>query len=257
MGLKQVYAQRAILWGLVCSNFKGQYKNSKLGILWQFITPAIIVILFYIVFTSIRISNAEDFWLLLCVGIFPYTFMESAIVSGSMCLVTNGHIIKKMYFPREIIVIAHVIVALITFIITFTLILILGIVMGHDINLVYFIELIPVTFITLIFNIGMALLLSSIVVYFRDLGYFINAVARLMFWMSPTIYTIRDVSGILKEIMMCNPLTYFISCYHELIYYNNQLSIINVVFCISLAILVLVAGLVVFKKLEGGFAERL
>ena len=162
-----------------------------------------------------------------------------------------------MYFPREIIVIAHVIVALITFIITFTLILILGIVMGHDINLVYFIELIPVTFITLIFNIGMALLLSSIVVYFRDLGYFINAVARLMFWMSPTIYTIRDVSGILKEIMMCNPLTYFISCYHELIYYNNQLSIINVVFCISLAILVLVAGLVVFKKLEGGFAERL
>lgn len=75
--------------------------------------------------------------------------------------------------------------------------------------------------LTTIFNVGIALFLSSIVVYFRDLGFFINACSRLLFWTAPTIYTIYEVSGMLKTILLINPLTYFVARFQDLILYSK------------------------------------
>lgn len=257
MSLRSFYSQRSVLYALVVSNFKGQYNNSKLGVLWQFISPIIIVLLFYVVFTSIRISEVNNLWLMLCAGIFPYTFMESAIVSGSMCLVNNGYMLKKMQFPRIFIVVAHIVTSLITFTIILLFVIAIALLSGCYISATHLIELVPLTFITFIFNIGLAAILSSVVVYYRDLGHFIGATSRLLFWMSPTIYTIQDVSGLLERIMSLNPLTYYISNYHQLIYYNAPLSLLSFCLCVVMSVFVLCVGLMLFKKLEGGFAERL
>lgn len=114
-----------VLKSLVISSFKGQYRYSYLGVLWQIITPVIMIVLFYIVFTSFRATENSDYWLLLCTGIFPYIFMETAIIGGSMCIVNNASLIKKMNMPRQYIIYAHIVTSLITFLITFTIIVVL------------------------------------------------------------------------------------------------------------------------------------
>ncbi|CDF29993.1 lipopolysaccharide transport system permease protein [Methanoculleus sp. CAG:1088] len=255
---KNAFEYLPVLKALVLSTFKGQYKNSHLGWVWQFLNPTILVVLFYVVFTSVRIVSAHgDYWLLLCTGIFPYMFIENSIVSGSMCLVYNSQLIKKMAFPRTIIVIAHIIVGLISFSIVLILTLLLAIISNHYIELIHILALVPLTIVTIIFCLGIAHLLSAIVVYFRDLGHFITAISRLIFWTSPTIYTIYDVSGILHTIMCCNPITYFVAQYQELIYFDSFMPTNWLLTMIALSICIYVAGRLVFKRLENGFAERL
>ncbi len=246
-----------IIRGLVVSNFKGQYKHSKLGILWQFITPFILVSLFYIVFKTIRYSGSDTLWLLLCVGIFSYTYMESCIIGGSMCIVSNSMLVKKTYFPSELIVGAHVLTNQITFSIIFSIIVIVSIMSGSTVNYLNLLYIPPIVILMFLFNLGIALLLSSIVVYLRDFGNLLMALSKLLFWTAPTVYTIQETTGILNSLMWCNPMSWFISMLHSIIYYNQAPSNIVLIICIFSAIAAIVIGFNVFHKLKKGFAERL
>jgi lipopolysaccharide transport system permease protein len=86
---------RNMFYSLVRKNLYGKYKNSVLGFLWNFITPTILVLLFYIVFENFMGKGVPYYWAYLCIGMFPFTFMNTNLIGGASCITSSGGMVKK------------------------------------------------------------------------------------------------------------------------------------------------------------------
>lgn len=254
--IKEVYQNKTILYSMIERNLKGKYRNSYLGFAWHFITPFIMVLLFYIVFTSIRINPVEFYWIYLCVGMLPFSFFQTNLTNGVSCIISNSGMINKMYFPRIIIVLSQIISALIPFIISYTIVIIAMILVGFSISPVIF--LLPIMFIlSFLFALGYTLILSTVTVFVRDVQYFIQAISRIMFWTTPIFYLVNNIDGILSTIIWCNPYTYFIESFHDIIYYGTLPNASVFIMCLILTFGTLTIGIFIFNKYQNKFAEKL
>lgn len=252
----EIYRYRTLLYSMVVRNLKGKYRNSALGFAWHFITPAISIILFYIVFTGLRATSIEDYWAYLCVGMFPFTFFQTNLSGGAGCIVANGAMIKKMYFPREIVVLSQVISTFITLLFAYVGVIILIVIAGMSVTSA--ILLLPVIMVlSVVFATGYVLLFSSINVFKRDVEHFIVAVSRVLFWITPIFYMASEVTGILADVIKYNPFAYFIEAYQDVLYFGIVPGATDLAVCTVLAIVALLIGGIVFSKLKGRFAEEL
>jgi len=255
--MKDIYANRTLLYSMIIRNLKGKYKNSYLGFAWHFVTPAIMILMFYILYTGIMQQNVENYWVYLCTGMFPFYFLQGCLINGSNCIVSNAGTIKKMYFPREIIILSDVASAFITFLIGYAVVITLMLITNCSFNGFALLFLPVIMIITAMFAIGYELILSTIVVFVRDLQYLIQALSRILFWVTPVFYVIDNMKGILSTVVGYNPFTYFIEIYHEILYDGNIPNTHYIMLCIIFAVFALIIGVFVFNRFKGRFAEEL
>jgi len=255
--MKAAYGYRHLMFSMVVRNLKGRYKSSYLGFAWHFITPAITILIFYMVFTGIRAAPIEDYWAYICVSMFPFTFFQSNFGAGANCVVSEGGTIKKMYFPPEIVVFAHIISTFIVFMIAYSVILVLMLLAGIHIGAVAILFLPVILVLSVVFATGYTLFLSAITVFIRDVHHFVDAVSRLLMFMTPVFYLTSEVTGILHKLIWCNPFTYFIVPYQDLLYQGVAPELFLLGMCALFAAAAIVIGYAVFSKLKGRFAEVL
>ena len=255
--VREIYTYRHLLFSMVLRNLKGRYKSSYLGFAWHFITPAVLIALFYIVFTSVMGKSVENYWVYLCIGMFPFTFFQDNLIAGSACITSSASTINKMYFPREIIVLAQVISTFITFIMAYSIVIVLMLVTGIplDIRVIPFLPLI--LSLSIMFAIGFVLILSSLSVFMRDIQHLVSAFSRALFWITPIFYMTADLGGVLAEIIWYNPLTYFITSYHDILYFGVVPGAFQLSVCVILAFATPAIGLLVFTKYKKRFSEVL
>lgn len=255
--LHEIYESRNVLRSLICKDLFGRYKNSTLGFAWHFITPIMMLIVYYVVFTTIRSSSFDDFWIYLASGIFPLNYLMVNLVNGSSCMVGNAALIKKIYFPREIIAIAHIVVSLVIMTIGLLIVVLSIILLDYPVN--YSLLLLPIGIVLLaIFSTGMVLFFSSITVYVRDIYNFLTTISIVFYFITPVYFTISEsTSRTMDLIIYSNPFSYFIEFFHHAIYYGTYPDIILMGACFILASSSFIIGLITFNKLKGGFAERL
>jgi lipopolysaccharide transport system permease protein len=246
-----------MFYSLVKKNLYGKYKNSALGFLWNFITPAISILLFYIVFENFMGRDIPNYWAYLCIGMFPFTFMNTNLIGGASCITSNGGMIKKMYFPREIIPLSQVAYTFIVFAIAYCIVAVLMIVTQYPFSVNGLPALIIVIPAMFVFSLGTILITSSISVYSRDFEYFIMAMAKILFWITPVFYVADSLTGILSKIIWFNPLTYFVNSFQKILYWGVMPSAKILIICCLVSAAVFIAGIYVFEKLKDGFAERI
>lgn len=254
--LGELYQFRYMFTALVKKSLAGRYKSSALGFLWNFITPAISVILFYVVFENFMGKDVPHYWAYLCIGMFSFTFLNENIIRGSTAITSNGSMIKKISFPLEIVVLAQVTYSFIVFVISYGIILFLMLSTGISMNVGSMIALLPITVTMFLFSLGSTFLLSSLTTYARDLQHLITAFARLLFWVTPIFYTTASLSGALSTIVHLNPLTYFVESYHNILYYGNLPTTSQFIITTILGVFMLMVGTIAFYRLKDGFAER-
>ena len=110
---KNLYNYRELLKTSVKKEIRGKYKNSFLGVLWSFLNPLLQILVYAIVFPLILKNNEKNYVIFLCCGLIPWTFFSTAITRAAFTMIENGNIIKKVYFPREILPISIVTLSLI------------------------------------------------------------------------------------------------------------------------------------------------
>lgn len=255
--LDELYRFRYMFYSLVRKNLFGKYKNSTLGFFWNFLTPAVSIILLYIVFENFMGRDIPNFWAYLCVGMFPFSFMNTNLIGGASNIISNGGMIKKMYFPREILPLSQVVYTFIVFLISYAIVAILMLIIGFPLSSGGMLALPLVIMTMVVFSFGTILLTSAISVYSRDFEYFITAFARILFWVTPIFYMIDSLTGLLSKIIWFNPLTYYVQSLHEIIYFGIMPSYELLIACTVLSVIMLVIGVYVFEKLKDGFAERI
>ena len=138
-------------------------------------------------FTYYEKWNKPNYTVFICCGLIPWTFFSTAISRTAFTIIENGNIVKKVYFPREILPISVVTSEAINFIIS--TIIILAFVLGYGIGLCKYIIFYPLVLIVQYYLlIGISFIVSSVTVYFRDLQHFIGIALQLFFYATPIVY---------------------------------------------------------------------
>ena len=187
---KNIYDYRELLKTNIKKDIRGKYKGSFLGVLWSFLNPLLQVVVYYIVFPYLmRGATIPNYIVYLVTGIIPWTFFATVVTTGTTCIKTNQGIIKKVYFPREILVISQVLSGLINFFISCIIVVLFCLAFGVGISI--HILIIPViAIIQSILCMGIVFILSSVDVYIQDLEYIVTFIINMLFYGTPILYAL-------------------------------------------------------------------
>ena len=253
---KNLYNYRELLKTSIKKEVRSKYKNSFLGVLWSFLNPLLQIIVYTIIFSLILKNKQEHYAIFLCSGLIPWTFFSTAVNKSAFTFIENGNIIKKVFFPREIIPISVVTAETINFLIS--TMIILGFTIFGGIGISKYIIFYPIVLIAqYLIIIAISLVISSICVYFRDLQHFIGVILQLLFYAAPIVYSVDSIPGEYQWILKYNPMTYIINAYRNIFYYQNSIEVKPLIIMIFLGIISCVIGYAVFYKLQKRFAEEL
>ena len=240
---KDLYNYRELLKTNITKDIGGKYKHSFLGILWSFVNPLLQIFVYAFVFQVILKSNIENYAVYLCCGLVPWQYFSSVVLRGAAIMVDNGNIIKKVYFPREILPISLVTSEGVNFLIS--TIIILGFV------------IFVIVAIQFVVSIGVAFIVSSLTVYFRDLLHILGILMQLLFYATPIVYAVDSVPANLQWIVKINPMSYLIDGYRNIFYNKVAPDFHGLLIAFIMGVILVGAGYFIFKKLEKGFAEEL
>ena len=254
--LKDLYTYRELLKTNIKKDIGGKYKKSALGIAWSFLNPLLQIAVYAFVFQVVLKSNIEDYAVYLCCGLIPWQYFAGIVNKGAATIIDNGNVIKKVYFPREILPISVVTSEGVNFMIATVIILLFMLGGGRPftINLLFYPIILAIQYIV---SIGVALIVSSISVYFRDLIHILGILIQLLFYATPIVYSINQVPANFAWVMKINPMAYLIEGYRA-IFYNGQMpDFAGLGIALAMGIVLFIIGRFTFSKLQKRFAEEL
>ena len=186
--LKELYEYREMIFSLVRKDLRGRYKGSVLGFLWTFINPLLQLVVYTIVFSVIMRASYEQYYLFLFVALVPWMFFSSSVTDGASSILREKDMVKKIYFPREVLPIATVTSAFVNMILTFIVVFGVVIIAGRGIHIHAMLCLPIVMIVEYILCLGIALIVSSITVYLRDLQYILGIFVMALQYLTPVMY---------------------------------------------------------------------
>lgn len=253
---KKIYNYRELLKTNVKKEIRGRYKNSFLGVLWSFLNPLLQLLVYSVIFGALLAGGDKTYHIYICVALIPWTYFTTAITQASFTIIGNGDIIKKVYFPREILPISVVTSGAVNFVIS-TLI-ILAFVIFSGVGLSWYLVFYPfILLIQYVLLLGIGFIVSSVTVYFRDLEHIIGVILMAAFYGTPIVYRLSDLPANLQVIMQLNPMTHLINAYRDIFYYHQMPNMKILLVLLGGSVALTIIGYFIFKKLQKGFAEEL
>lgn len=198
--LKELWSYRELLYVMVQRELRIRYKNSALGVIWSFLNPILQVLVMstvFGVFMDIKVPNYTAYML---AAYLPFMFFQYSVLDAAQSILIQVPLIKKIYFPREILplatVISNFIHLLIGFVIFFGLLLLVYI---RDPRVIPFQATTIYLPIMLLFSFmlatGSALIVSALNTFYEDVKYIVNVVMQVMFYLCPIIYFAEQVAN--------------------------------------------------------------
>ena len=263
---------RVLLYELVKTDFKLRYQGSFLGILWSVLKPLLLFAVMYTVFVRFLkfTDGTETYPLVLLLGISVWTFFSEATNVGMQSIVSRGDILRKINFPKYIVILSSMMSALISLGINLGVVVLFMLFSGFDITVnVIFLPLNIIQLFLLAF--GLALLLSTLYVKFRDISHIWDVVMQILFYATPIIYPLTQIVDVkflgiaAQNIIMLSPIAQVIQdIRHNLVSPENVPTVWDVqtnfwvaIIPIVLTALIITIGAIVFKKNSKKFAEDL
>ena len=255
--IKELYAYREMIVGLVRRDLRGRYKGSVLGFLWTFVNPLLQLVVYTMVFSVIMKNGIEKYYIYLFVGLVPWIFFSTSVTGGANSILSSKDMVKKIYFPREVLPISVVtsgfINMLFCFIVNFAALFISGI----GINPVALLFLPIIMIVEYFLALGFALLSSALTVYFRDLEYILGIITMAWMYLTPVMYPETMVPENLLWILKVNPMTSVIMAYRDILYYKQIPQLETLLQALFVGIVFCILGHFVFCKLQKGFVEEM
>lgn len=252
---KNLYNYRELLKSNVKKEIRGKYKGSFLGILWSFINPLLMVAVYAIIFPFIMKEQTPNFLQFLICGVIPWVFFTTVITQGIITIRTNSDIIKKVYFPREILPISVAVSGLVNFFISCIIILLFCLFGGLGIS--WHIILLPViALFQFLFSLGLVFAFCSINIYIKDMEYIVAFIINMLFYATPILYSVNLIPEKFRIILYLNPMTHIIQSYRDIFMFHQVPSTFSLCFLFIISFISLTIGLFIFRKLEKGFAEE-
>ncbi len=226
--LQELWHYRELIRNLVLRDLRARYKGSALGYLWTQIAPLGMMMVYVLVFSFLLPNGIAMFPVFVIVGLLPWNYTAEAVLGGTRSIIDNAALVKKVYFPREVLPLVAVGSSLLNFILSLPMMMLVIVVVQLTtigrLNLSWSIVYLPVIIaLQTIFLVGLAMLLGAGAVFFRDVVHLIGIVINIWFFLTPIIYPLSTISeGVVARIIRwLNPLASIIEFYREIIYGNT------------------------------------
>ncbi len=234
----------------VKKNFAAKYKDSVLGILWSVLKPLLIMILLTIIFSTLFGNRVENYPVYFLSGKCIYDFFSLGTTLSLNTFRRNQNILKTTAAPKSIFVFGGVISEFLNFIIT--LIILIGVMIAT--NAPFHFETIPLSIIPIISLFititGLGLILSIICVYFTDIEHLWGVITLMGSYASAIFYPMDIIPEPYYDYMILNPIFWIIDQFRSLFVYGTIPDILNILNSIILSSILLVIGMIIFKKYE-------
>ncbi|MES2630714.1 MAG: ABC transporter permease [Patescibacteria group bacterium] len=269
MKLSNVFSKRnrVLLRELVVTDFKLRYQGSALGYAWSLLKPLFLFAIMYVVFgLLVKLGTIEHYAVYLLLGIVLWTFFSEATNQGMMSIVERGDLLRKINFPKYILVLATTISALIN--LGLNLVIVGIFMLFNGVELSFSVLLVPVYILELyVLALGLAFLLASLNVKYRDTSHIWEIIMQAAFYATPILYPLSIVlekSEIAAKILLLNPVAQAIQdARYSLV--TQQTETITSVFGswiytlipLSIVVVIFLIGIFYFKKRSRFFAENI
>ncbi len=255
--LREIYEYREMAVSLVKRDLKSRYQGSVLGFLWMFLNPLLQLSVYTIVFSTIMRMGIDDFYLFMFVAFVPWLFFSTCLSAGTMVIFSQQDMVKKIYFPREILPLSFTVSQFVNMLLSFVVIFAVLIFSGTGLNPAALLYLPAVMLIEFVLALGITCLISALTVYFRDLEHIMGIVSMAWMYLTPVIYPIEMVPEKYARFFYINPMTPVTIAYREILYYKRSPRIGTLADAAVMGILALAAGQFVFHRLQKRFVEEL
>jgi lipopolysaccharide transport system permease protein len=248
---------RNLIKKIAIMDLRMRYKNSVLGFLWSLLQPMLMLLVLYIVFTHLFVNTSiEPYPLFLLLGIISWGFLDKATGFSLNSIVGKPSLIKKVYFPREVLVISACLTALMMTCIEFAVFA--GFMLIYGVMPTIVAVLFPlVLLIEFILVLGISFAIASLNVRFRDIQWIWAVIMQCGFFATPIMYSISLFQNSRYLLLLTyNPMGIIIEMLRNTLIYGRWPAITELLFTGVVAFALLMLGLVLFRHLEPSFAEE-
>lgn len=255
--MSNLWEYRGLIKKLAVTDLKIRYKNSVLGIIWSLLQPLLMFLVLYVVFSTI-FANAlvPDYPLYLLLGIISWGFLEKATSFSLNSIVGKPNLVKKIYFPREVLVISSCLTALMMTMLELVVFAVYMLVYGKIPTMLAL--LFPlVLLVEFVFVLGISLAIASLNVRFRDIQWIWAVVMQAAFFMTPIMYSISVLDKApFASVLKYNPMGVIMEMLRGSLIYDTIPSAASIAYILVLSIALLILGEAIFRKMEPTFAEE-
>jgi ABC-type polysaccharide/polyol phosphate export permease len=270
--LAEVFAYRYLLRNLVVRDLKSRYKNSVFGVLWSLLNPLAMMLVFTLLFTVMGADNTRAFPVFVLVGLIPWNFFSGSLIGGTVSVTGNSSLVKKVYFPRELLPLSTLLANLVNFGIAF--LVLVAFLYAFDLGLTVHALWVPAILATqIIFTVGLCLLLGGLNVFYRDVLMILEVVMLAWFFLTPVFYSLEifgetaTLLGITfnpaQVMRWLNPMASIIDGYRTVLWgtYGStgpvSMNPAYLLRTLVTAVVIFILGYAVFLRVEHQFGEKL
>ena len=253
--LREAFLYRELLGFLIWRDVKIRYRQTALGGLWAILQPLIAMMIFTFVFNRMAgvHSDGPPYPLFAFAGLTPWTFFATAVNQSSNSLITNQQLVSKVYFPRIFIPLGAVGALLLDMLLS--LVLLFGLMIFYHWSLTWAVLWLPLFILAAILAAsGIGLMLSALNVNFRDVKYAVPFLIQMGIFVTPVIYPASYLSSKWRFVLSLNPMAGIVEGFrHALL--GSPIAWRSVSISLGICVLLFVAGLLIFRRLEARFAD--
>ncbi len=271
--LRESIRYRSLLYNLTKTHLKVRYRNSVLGVLWSLLNPLLMMLVFSIIFGKLMPrEDIRQYPVFFLIGLLPWQFFSGGLMSGTVSATNNSPMIKKIYFPRELLPTSAMLTNLVNFGLAFLVLVVFLYASGLGLTIhALWVPVILVTQMLLILGLGM--FLSALNVFYRDVLMILDVLLLAMFFMTPIIYplewlgTEQTIMGITFEpavvMRWLNPMASIIDGYRTVLWGTTTsagpvaMDPIYLARTFVTCLIIFIFGYLFFGRLQHLFAEKL
>ncbi|MEA2574502.1 MAG: lipopolysaccharide transport system permease protein [Chloroflexia bacterium] len=270
---RQSILYRDLLYNLVVRDLKVRYKHSFLGFFWSLLNPLLLMAVFTFVFTTLLGQNGVQpmYHIFFLCALLPWNWCATSTMGTLGSIVNNGHLIKKVYFPREFLPFSVVVSNMINYLLSLPALLLFMLLFRSPVagdpfsstcNLACInahLLWLPLLILTqTVFLVGLGFFLSALNVFFRDTSVLVEVGLNAWFFLTPIIYDVRSLTSFPTLMYYLNPMASIITNYRD-IFYHNQAGSPDLLFMLRTLVectIILLAGYLFFMRTSRSFGEE-
>ena len=276
---RQVWARRETIRYLTSSNLKAGHRDKALGHLWNLLDPLMFMLVYFfvfgILFKQAGNQRSVDYMLYLFIGLLPWNFISGTIQQSTMCIRGNRGLILEINFPKSVFPLSVAFARLYDYL--WGIVILFVFLFASGIWPTRHVVWLPLLIlITLLFTMGVSMIMAYLGAFFADMSNIINVALRLMFYCSPIFYYIRDVTktvvkdgksvevvthhAMIKDplywkIYMSNPVACLFECYRDILLWKRAPDTYLLSYAAAFAVVIFFIGFARFTRNEGKFAK--
>ena len=254
--IQELWHYRELLYFFTWRDIKVRYKQTAIGVLWAIIQPFLTMLVFSVFFGRLAKVPSEGipYPIFVYTGLLPWTLFSQSLTRSAQSVVSNGNLIKKIYFPRLITPLAASLSAVVDFLVSFMILFFMMIYykISFTIGWLFFLPLLIITFLC---SVGLGFWMSAINVMYRDVRYAIPFLIQLGLFLTPVIYPVSIVPKGYEWVLYLNPMAGIIETFRACLIGYKGVPIFGLILSIIMTVIFFITGVFFFRRMEKRFAD--